>query len=45
MAKKRIGIVVGEWGLPSEVWVERQCLEFKRIEPVLMFWQLHSDPN
>lgn len=38
MSKKRVGIIVPELGIPSEVWILRQCLEFERIEPVLLHW-------
>ncbi len=38
--KPRIGIVVPQLGIPSEVWILRQCLEFERIEPVLLYWDI-----
>lgn len=38
--KPRVGVVVAELGIPSEVWILRQCLEFQEIEPVLLYWKM-----
>lgn len=27
-------------GIPSEVWILRQCAEFERIQPVILYWRL-----
>ncbi len=40
MKKPRVGIAVPTLGIPSEVWILRQCLEFERIEPVLLHWSV-----
>ena len=37
-AKPRLGVVITELGIPSEVWMVRQCLGFRRVEPVLFAW-------
>jgi glycosyltransferase involved in cell wall biosynthesis len=42
--KKRVGIVVRELGIPSEIWILRQCLEFNDIEPVIVYWKMHDRP-
>jgi glycosyltransferase involved in cell wall biosynthesis len=39
--KVRVGIVLPELGIPSEVWILRQCAEFRHIHPVLLTWRLH----
>ncbi|MDP3747242.1 MAG: glycosyltransferase [Phenylobacterium sp.] len=38
--KPRVGVVVAELGIPSEVWILRQCLEFQEVEPVLLYWKM-----
>jgi glycosyltransferase involved in cell wall biosynthesis len=40
--RPRIGIVVTELGIPSEVWIERQCREFTQVEPVLIAFRQHA---
>ncbi len=39
----RVGIMAPVLGIPSEVWIERQCAFFDRIEPVLIGWE--RDPS
>jgi len=39
--RPRIAVINHTIGRPSEVWVERQCLSFSRIEPIMMGWSLH----
>ena len=42
MSKPRVGIVVTELGIPSEVWILRQCQEFTQIEPVILCWTIRD---
>jgi len=42
MTKPRIGIVVTELGIPSEVWILRQCQDFTQIEPVILCWKIRE---
>ena len=37
----RIAVMTPVLGIPSEIWIERQCRYFKRVEPVLMGWTLY----
>ena len=38
MSKPRIGVVLTELGIHSEIWAMRQIEHFERIEPVLFAW-------
>ncbi|MEO0761480.1 MAG: hypothetical protein AAFZ09_06685, partial [Pseudomonadota bacterium] len=40
--KKRIGVVLTELGLTSEVWAMRQIEGFEAVEPVLFGWSLRE---
>lgn len=42
-APRRVGIVVTELGIPSEVWILRQCREFQAIKPVFFYWRRHPE--
>lgn len=42
--KPRVGVVVAELGIPSEVWILRQCQEFEQIEPVVFYWKMADNP-
>jgi glycosyltransferase involved in cell wall biosynthesis len=42
MAKPRLGIVLTEFGIPSEVWAIRQAEAFKHFEPVYFAQQQHT---
>lgn len=37
-ARPRLGVVITELGIPSEVWMTRQCAAFREVEPVLFAW-------
>lgn len=39
--KPRIAIIAPVLGIPSEVWIERQCRFFTRVTPVLAGWSCH----
>lgn len=36
--RPRVGVVITQLGIPSEVWMLRQCAAFREIEPVLFGW-------
>lgn len=40
--RPRIGVVITELGIPSEIWAYRQCLAMRRVEPVLFSWRTHA---
>ncbi|WP_309645997.1 hypothetical protein, partial [Phenylobacterium sp.] len=39
-----MGVVLAELGIPSEVWILRQCQEFDQIEPVVFYWKMADNP-
>ncbi len=39
-ALPRLGVVLPEFGIPSQVWAVRQALAFARVEPVLFAWKV-----
>lgn len=41
--RPRVAIIAPVLGIGSEVWIERQCLAFRRIDPVLMAWRIEAD--
>ena len=43
MRRPRIGIVMTELGIHSEIWAMRQIEHFERIEPVLFAWSIRED--
>lgn len=40
-AKARVAVIAPVLGIPSEVWIERQCRFFTQVTPVLVGWSCH----
>jgi glycosyltransferase involved in cell wall biosynthesis len=42
--RKRLGVVITELGIPSEIWAARQAAEMTRFEPVFLAWRHAPEP-
>lgn len=42
-ARPRAAIFVPVFGASSEIWTIRQCIGFRRVNPIVVCWQRHPD--